>query len=578
MKSHDNCCFSGQTILVYESGMHSSEHRAIMSAFVKLTGVEVVTISHSILNLGLNSKKLCENKTCEEDVNSITSKCNDEYPEIFSNKYMQFQFERVEQEINSAKNYGEVFATYLDILKPCLVIFGHEAFTIERVLVRMVQDRKITAAGLLHGGLGFKFSFRGLIGEADTILVWNDIDIEWLVSFGADRAKLYKIGSIRYESLFLKYLNDQTVRLPEEKRAAKKRLGICTDKPLIVVTTAEVNTGFAAPVADASSHIKNLIELLSLVESRPDLEFIIKAHPSFDYYELYKRMLGTGRPNLKFSEHAVLSEVLAASDICLIINYCTTAVLEALLQKIPVIYLNNAVYPLSDWRDNLSEFGICRVKSMTDLEISIDRLLKNFDHRQYQLVEADKQIIEILGWEERSPSDRFIDFIKLKLYESKKYKEEDSCSNNKISSRSVTKLIECINKNNSNELEFNKIYTLAFLAGVKGLGFNFLSQIYVNQGVEMRLEQSNEGKAVRKRLVLSYIKGSLARGGFNHLTLNSLSILTIFITHPAILFQISSEERLDLLKFILSSISGRYYPDIIRLLNSASRRRYGIFG
>ena len=577
MKKTDIFNYNRPTILVYEDGMPSSERRAIMSAFDKMTEVEVVSISRRVLDLGLHPNKFCEISSDQGNDDRIAAKYNNEYPEIFFNKYMQFQFERVENEINSAVSYGDVFSIYLDILNPSLVLFGHEAFTIERVLVGLAKGRKIATAGLLHGCLGLKFFFRGVIGEADKILVWNDIDIEWLLRFGADRSKLHKIGCVRYESMYLKYLNDQTVTLIETKKNAKKRLGIRTDKPLIVVTTAEINTGFAAPVADANSHIKTLIEFLSFVESRQDLDFIIKAHPSFDYYELYKRMLGTDRPNLKFLQHAVLSEVLAASDICLMINYCTTAALEAMLQKIPVIYLNNAVYPLSDWSDNLSELGICRVKSMKELEINIDLLLNNYDHRQYQLAKADKQIIETLGWEERSPSDRFIDFLTNTLNESKKDKGSASYSNKESSGFSIKKLLEYFNnKVNSTDLRYDKLSILSFLAGVQGLGISFLKQVYANQVIEMNFVQSINKEEVRKKLVLAFIKGSLSRGGFNHFTFANLTILIPLITLPGILFQISFEERVEFFKFILCSIFGRYYLNIISI-NPLRKGWYALF-
>lgn len=476
-------------VLIYTDGLSGREHTAILGALNKLSGVKPISISQQDLELGRKFKRT-QSETGSR-LNTFWEKFVDSsdgydgvYPELFSNKLLQFQFEKIKDEMEAAANYGDVFSTLLELLKPSLVIFGHEAFTIERVLVRLARNRNIATAGLLHGGLGHKFHFRGIVGETDMVVVWNETDIEYLVAYGVNKSRLKKIGCVRYESNYIKYNHGYGIDSSKAKNTAKERLGVSQGKPVIVLVTAEINIGLAVPLAEPSKHREAIRGVISLAESRPDLHFVIKPHPSFDYYELYRRLADPKRPNLTILENGKLDEILDASDICMMINYCTSAAIEAMLHRVPVVYLNNAVYPRSDWQDNLSETGIQRVATLAELELYIDSLLTNPKVKELALSEADKQIKDILDIEEFPASKRFIDLLTHIL--------DDEQISNKEGLQNVQKMHDLLYLYDGQAGLINKyfnelgtkhsgeylMYAFVHLAGANNFGLSSISKIF----------------------------------------------------------------------------------------------------
>jgi hypothetical protein len=549
-------------ILVYKTLMPGSEHTALMKAIDELPGVRAISISEHVLGLSTQPNIESGSQTFWNSFVEFVKTYKGDYPEIFANKNLFFQFERINKEMESALAYGDVFNIFLELLKPSLIIFGYEGFTIERTLVRLAQNKKIPTSSLIHGGVRFKFGSLGFIGDVDAVLAWSTSDIEWLTSYDVDHFRCKKIGCLRYESNYVKYASTHGVDSSKTKIAAKKRLRICPDKPLIVWVTAEINTGLAEPIAEPSKHRGAIREYLSLVESRPDLQFAIKAHPSFDYYELY-RNLDSKIPNLKFLEQATLSEILEASDICLMINYCTTASLEAMLHQVPVVYLNNAVYPLLDWRDNLSETGIVRVGSVVELKKTIDNLLNNSIVRQHALTEADKQIKEILGVEEISANQRLIDFIMHVL-------DGDQVGNAHGLS-SIPTMCDIFDSNDEGQLSISLtelveahshksvLYVLTYLAGSENSGLPNIARIFERLHNIISHEILESWNIARWELMPFYISGRLENWGSGRVGIFDIKLLIPYILHPRMVAATPTSTRKNLFVYILRVVFGQKY-------------------
>src|SRR5208283_4818732 len=90
----------------------------------------------------------------------------------------------------------------------------------------------------------------------------------------------------------------------------------------------------------------------------PELTVLIKPHPSYDYYDFYRRLSAEGPPNLVYLETADLSSVLAAADLSVLINCVTTAGLESMLHGVPVIFLKQAGYPTPSREDSFGGKGL----------------------------------------------------------------------------------------------------------------------------------------------------------------------------------------------------------------------------
>lgn len=573
-----------KAVLIYKDGLRSSELAVIKKTVERMGDVTPVFISQEDLKIGSDLKN--SNLLLEHRLNLFWSKFieysenySGEYPEIFSNSHLYFQFKRIKEEMQAAVEYGDVWGTLLDAVKPAAVIFGFESFTIERVLVGLAQTKNIFVMAMLHGGVMPTMAIRGVAGIADAIMVWNDRDVHALSSYGVALTRLKKIGCIQYEESYLKYANNLLKQQALNNISnQKRRLGFQSDKPLIALVTAEINTGFAAAVANPRKHRVALKELTSLLDRRPDLQFVIKPHPSFDTYELYRRLINDERPNLKFLEQTNLSDVLDASDICLMINYSTTASLEAMLNKIPVIYLNNAIYKLSDWRDNLSDAGVCRVETTLDMENAIDQLLTDCKFRFLTLIEAEKQLNDIIGWEEKYPSERFVEFLRSVLIKTDANKSDNSFRYHALYDCLLDNLLNNFHtKIGSSKSPAVLLYVHAYVAGINGFGYSSIVRTYKLCHDAVGAYELPSWATVRSELILAYIKGSLARSGFDHLSFSNLMLLIPYVTNPIKLFQYPHAEKKLLVKFFIFNLFGQLAPNVFFITNALRRVYFGIF-
>jgi len=552
------------TILIYESGMAPHEHESLCQAISNLSNVNIVSISRRALEMPASSKKnhsdIGDRLEIFWKVFAGSLECyRGDYPELFANNNLLFQFEAIKKEMEVAAECGNTFKIFLDMLKPTMVIFGHEAFTVERVLVKLAQNNNIPTLGMVHGGVGFKFQYRGLVGDADSILVWSDVDIACLMSFGIDQARLIKIGCIRYESMFVRFTKDNGIDFLLPKIKAKNRIGFEQGKPLIALLTAEINTGLAAPIANARNHRIALMEFLSLVKSRPDLQFVIKAHPSYDYYELYREMLHSQLPNLVFNEQYTLSDVLAASDVCLMINYCTTAALESMLHRVPVVYFNNAVYPLDDWRDTLWEKSVYRVSTIIDVELAIDNILTNQPVRQAILMEAEKQVKVTLGIGEISAKNRLIDMMDKLLNQHKVSNSSHLCNAELVEEFLYSLDVQVVQQRKdifSKHEITSLMYSLVYLAGIYNLGISSVARIYDIANLKENGEKIIPWKDARWELLQQYILASFTSQA--SMNFSRLGVLTSYFLFPHRFFLSPSVFKRLVAKYLIQNVFAVY--------------------
>ena len=398
-----------EKILLYTTGMPEKECSKAVDLIDSSANFEVVVVSQASLAVQADRASLPD---LQFFLDSLANSCYEKkYPEIYANKYFLFQFERVFSEIATALSYGRMFSALMDLIKPSCVIFGHEAFTIERVLVQVARSKNIPTVSLLHGCLGFKFFHNGVVGYSDNIFVWNTIDIEWLESYGIERSRLKKIGSLRYSEMYKDDFLGIDIDSAYLGIKAKLNLGLDQTKPLITLLSAEINTGHAAPIANPGEHRKALRELLKFIKNRPDLQFVIKPHPGYDYYDLYELISGD-LSNLHFVDQIDLRKVIEASDICCMLNYCTTASLEAMLMRKPVIFVNNAIYNGDDYISSFSAGGLKEVNSIELLIEEIDSILSDPSRRLLEIQQAKSHVINFLGVENNTSATRsFIDAL-----------------------------------------------------------------------------------------------------------------------------------------------------------------------
>lgn len=566
---------SEQIVLVYEDGMYPDEFSVLMETLGKLPKIKAISISQRVLELGVQATNLKSGagnrlKEFQKKLLERTKLYEGIYPEIFGNNHLQFQFDCIGHEIAKAAEYGDVYAAFLDVINPTLVVFGHEAFTRERTFIRLAKKRNISSVGLLHGVARHRFTYRGIVGDADRIMVANDTDVEGLVLHGIDRSRLNKVGCLRYEEIYLKSSHpDSVLEMTKAKRKAKEILGLDPIKPVVTWTTAAINAGFASPLADPCKHREAIRGFLNLVKSRPDLQFAIKAHPSYDYYEIYRLLLEQGLPNIVFPEKASISEIVSASDICLLINYCTTAALEAMLNQVPVVYLDNAIYCSEDRQDNLAETGMHRVKTISELEKYIDGLLAEPKSLGHALALADEGLNTFLEIDRRRANSKLYDFMDHILCDRLTSKISDSPNAQNMSElllfleskQALPKdyFSALVKKHSDAQLMF----AIAYFAGLNNLGFANLSRVFEMIKSVREDESLALWRAARWEYLPVFISGRMNSAKRKLGRLNSFLLFRHYFLQPRQFFLTPPFFRRNATVFMAKAILGKAGISII---------------
>ena len=522
-----------KNVLVYKTGMPGSEYSELLKALSNLKDISVISLTQDALESDLRIKVGASlEHGWDAALKRVKSVYKEKYEEIFCNHYLDFQFDRVKKEIESAIVYGANFSSLIKLLDPACIIFGHEAFTIEKYLVGIAKREKIKTIALFHGGLGFKFAHHGSLGAADEILIWNQLDFEWITFFGVNPLRLKKIGCLRYENEYLIARAEDIQGLLEQKRLAKKKLSLDQNKPLIAILTAEINTGMVSPIAHPSRHRKAISDLCSMIQRRPDLNFIIKSHPGFDYHELYRKLVDCGYPNLFFNEQISLTEVVSASEVCFMVNYCTTAAIQAIIYSAPTIFLVNAVYKLPDWVDSFSGSALPRVSSVKELEHEINKLLLNKEYFKFVFYESDKAVRKLLDISNVSSKDRLLSIIADSIIDARNNisTSKESKIGNLLYKLECGSIMEFRNKEflklDSQEFESSYMFSLAYLSGAYRFNFSILRKIYDY------FNELNPGKrwAYYKWFLLqSYISGRLNNSSIEKSIFFVFKILIIYL-------------------------------------------------
>ncbi len=544
-------------VLIYEWAMKKSEREALLQIINEIPRTRAISISENILELGsrLNRSQNDHSARVEafrEVFDEFCTSYEGDYPEIFANKHMHFQFDRISQEIEKTMNYGDFFSTLLAVARPSLVIFAHEAFTIERSLVWLACNKGIPTASIFHGGLGQSTGYQGRCGDAGHIFVWNDDDVVGLSSFGIQLERIKKIGCIRYEKQYNEYIKNYGKDSFLVKSKARKLLGLDKNRPVITLLTTAINTGYADPCADPRKHRAALGKFLSLVKSRADLQFVIKAHPGYDYHDLYKKMLELRLPNLFFNEEIGLSRILDATDVCIMMNYCTTASIEAMLHKVPVVFFDNAIYQIPSWINSFSDRDIRHVANISELEIDIDELLESSTSREHANLQSNNLLKYFLGIEKKSAKDRLFDSI---VHLINKQADNDLNKQNPFlgmmplnSSKATQFRDELISKHESVSLMF----VFAFISGVFNHSSNDLHKIYHLFDIQ---ENNLPWETVRWHLMKGHVEG-YNKASIRCISLNWFRALILYFSHPKRFVIQDSQYKRELTKYIINQMVG----------------------
>jgi hypothetical protein len=330
------------------------------------------------------------------------------YAAILGNPELRYQFRRLWREMKVAVRLVDSFQLLIDQLRPDIVISAYDCFTRERLLVRTARACGIRTAAFIHGCFSPPALMKLRLSEADTIFHWGQSDGDGLRDTGAAESRLVPVGSIRYHDDWVRYRQGGRRDLAQQA-AARTELQLPPDQKTVLLLTAPVCYGLIGVNAHPAVHYQDWKALIDLARRRPDLTFVHRTHPSYDHFSFYLALAADAPSNYHLSWHVPIEPFLAAADVAVLVNYVTSAVLDAVFARLPIVFLCSAI-PES-WLHQLSVQAMQSTRSVQELERLIDRLCSDEDFRNGAQERADILLNETLGDPARRPTERLADAL-----------------------------------------------------------------------------------------------------------------------------------------------------------------------
>jgi hypothetical protein len=261
------------------------------------------------------------------------------HPYLFANRYLEYQFLEMWNEVRRSCQTAAFVEPILRFIRPDALLLGADCFTREGLIRDIAMYQGIVVGVLVHGGLAPRRGWQEVISPADVTFTWGEVDRKELVAAGADASRLSTIGSLRYHELCA---SDGGVRRPTPAQedgdgSLRSQLGLTAQSRIVSLLTGPINLGLGGSYADAKQHRSALREIVQWARENPATGVILKPHPNYDHHDCYGYMSERFPPNMRVVEGVALRDVVAITDVAVLLNYCTTAGLEA-MAHVPLVF------------------------------------------------------------------------------------------------------------------------------------------------------------------------------------------------------------------------------------------------
>jgi len=292
--------------------------------------------------------------------------------------------------------YGKLIC---DALQPRVVIVGYDTRGLHRCFSEAAVECGAQPISIFHGGISNinneGIRHRRAVGH---LAVWSDRDIRYIREYRSSQYQLAAIGSLR---------TDVDRSFKKMGQASGNKISN-PDGPCVVFLTCMVTGSYFLDIS-GERHVATWRSLLGYCRRRTDMQFIIKIHPRFDHSALYSDSSTAQPANLRI-EVGSLSDALSRADIVVLVNAETTAVVDAIGDNLPVIFLNTAIRNrVDDW---IHESGVLVVENVTAMEHQIDRILTDNAARSELVTTIQANMGNYLAATGQDAALRFQNFVR----------------------------------------------------------------------------------------------------------------------------------------------------------------------
>lgn len=195
-------------------------------------------------------------------------------------------------------------------------------------------------------------------------------------------------------------------------------------RPVVLFLTATVGNGIYTPVSHPQKQFETWQYIAQMAIKNPDMAFVIKTHPRYDYYAFYRQLCQAHDSNLfllgdSLSGHRqrgsdlFLSDILPVTNVAVLVHALSSAVIEVLFKKIPLIYLRHAMYHAEQLNSNpLNHTGCVVIEQLDDLESTVQQLIMNDTLRQKVIQQGQNLLQQEYTYIGETALQRALDFLR----------------------------------------------------------------------------------------------------------------------------------------------------------------------
>jgi len=292
----------------------------------------------------------------------------------------------------------------VDALAPDAVVIGYDVGGNSRCFSAGVQDAGIPCYSVYHSGILHQPEYREHQSARANILVWGMYDTAGCSKYRDSASRILEVGSQRRDI-------HEAIAMPASSPPV--------DFPVITILTARLPEHFGV-IARPDRHLETLNAMLSYFSDQTDWRIILKNHPRYDYNLTYKCMVSRSGPNVSMTSER-LDMVLKTTTCVLMINYCTTAALDAILMGVPVVYFKPDV--VAGCHAVIEDGGAVTVSTQADVEAVLVRLHTDEQYRRDVVEKARHFVKRLIVSHGEESADLMLSMIGKDVYEKPKIHE-----------------------------------------------------------------------------------------------------------------------------------------------------------
>jgi hypothetical protein len=286
-------------------------------------------------NFGFNESEIwdtfCEKKTfCFKGIDFLP---------ILWNKIRMFLRWEAQRIVEMSREINRV----LDRVRPEYVIVDEDVIPFNRALVIAAKKKDIKTLVVSHGLPGARFGFVPL--QSDNIAVWGENMKSIFLRWGIGSDKIIVTGCPKYDRLNL------STGIPQEKKDSFcKEFKWSTEKPIALIVTGGLHREYLARFAGNGSTSSEILRtadyFLRIAKKVTNVNFVFKVTPGLQSDDFFQRLANKYdglSSNIQLVKSGLAVNLINISDV--VFNSCSSASLEAIILKKPVVNMNFSFHP-----------------------------------------------------------------------------------------------------------------------------------------------------------------------------------------------------------------------------------------